>query len=352
MAIFQMEKLEAFRTLLTTPKRIVITTHAKPDADALGSSLGLAGFLKKKHHQVTVITPTDYPEFLEWMEGNNEVIVYNQGNQERSARLVADAEMIFNLDFSSLHRIDGLGDLIANSSAMKVMIDHHTEPDDFADFELWSTEAAATAELLYVLMADLLNEAHLIDEDIAEALYAGIMTDTGSFKHPNTTRHVHEVVADLIERGANSSKVSKLIYDTNSLDRIRFLGFALSEKLVVLEEYKTAFFAISARELQRFSSKTGDTEGLVNYALSIKGVVFAAVIIDRVEAVKMSFRSIGNFSVSNFAKENFEGGGHKNAAGGKSHDPLNLVVDKFLSLLPKHQEEILNAYNEFTLQMA
>jgi len=334
-----MQNLEGFKTLIETPKKVVITTHHKPDADALGSSLGLAGYLKKKGHTVQVITPTDYAKFLSWMKGNDEVIVYNNGNEERSAKFVNEAELIFCLDFSSLKRINELGEVVRQSSAVKVLIDHHLEPEDFADFMHWSTDAAATAELIYDLIGQI-GELSLIDKDIAEALYAGIMTDTGSFKHPNTTENVFKVCSELIGIGADTSKVAKLIYDNNSVNRVKFLGYALNEKLKIIPEYHTAYFAISAEELKKFDSKTGDTEGLVNYALSIEGIKFAAVIIDRTEAVKMSFRSIGDFSVNEFARAHFEGGGHKNAAGGISHESLEETVNEFETLLEEYKSEL------------
>jgi len=340
-----MQDLQAFKELLDSPKNIVIVTHHKPDADALGSSLGLAGYLNKKRHHVQVITPTDYPKFLFWMAGNDEVMVYNEGRQKEARQLVKDADLIFCLDFSSLHRINELGDHVRASEAIKVLIDHHLDPEDFAQFKSWSTQAAATAELVYQLIVDL-GDKDLIDAEIAEALYAGIMTDTGSFRHSNTTQNVHQVTADLIALGANTHKVSKLIYDSNSMDRVKFTGFAISERLVVLEEYNTAYMAISEQDLQRFNSKTGDTEGLVNYALSIKGIVLAALIIDRGEVIKISFRSVGSFPANQLAQENFEGGGHLNAAGGKSHLTLQETVEKFVKLLPTYQKQLTSQSKE------
>lgn len=334
-----MQNLEAFKTLISSPKKVVITTHTKPDADALGSSLGLAGYLKKKGHDVSVITPTDYADFLAWMNGNEDVIVFNNKNESRSEQLIKEADIVFCLDFSSLKRIDELGEIVRNSASIKVLIDHHLDPEDFADFVCWSTEAAATAELVYGLICDL-GDKDLLDKDIAESLYAGIMTDTGSFKHSNTTCNVFMVSADLVAIGADTAKISKLVYDTNSLSKLKFLGFALNEKLKVIEEFNTAYFAISAEELKRFNSKTGDTEGLVNYALSIKGIKFAALIIDRTDMIKISFRSMGDFSVNDFARRHFEGGGHKNAAGGKSELSLEETVNKFESVLNEYKNEL------------
>ncbi len=333
-----MKNLEAFKELISLPRRIVITTHVKPDADALGSSLGLSGLLLKLGHQVTVITPTAYPEFLNWMEGNADVLVFTK-NEEKSAYLVENADIIFCLDFSSLNRIEKLGDLVNNSDAKKVLIDHHQNPEDFADYVLWSTEAAATAELVYELI-EMLGEKDKITKGIAEALYAGIMTDTGNFRHSNTTPKVFRTVAELIEIGANNTKVSNEIYDNNSLDRLRLLGFSLSEKLYVIEESKTAYIILSEADQDRFNYQSGDTEGLVNYGLSIKGVNMAAIFIEKDNKVKMSFRSIGQFSVSDLARDNFSGGGHKNAAGGISEDSLEATVEKFKHLVHKHTNEL------------
>ena len=336
VSMHQTQDLDSLKTLLSVPQQIVITTHHKPDADAMGSSLGMANYLLKKGHQVTVITPSDYPAFLHWMKGNEEVIVFNESHKNQSAKLIDSADVIITLDFSVLSRINELGEMVRNAKAFKINIDHHLKPEDFADFRLWDSSAAATCELCYQLIIDLGDRA-LIDKDIAECLYAGVMTDTGGFRHANTSKNVHEVVADLIELGADNSGVAKKIYDNNSLNRLRLLGYALSEKLVVLSDYHTAYFAITAEELERYHSQTGDTEGLVNYALSIKGIVFAALFTDRKEAIKMSFRSIGKFPANEIASKYFNGGGHLNAAGGRAEITLEEAVNRFKALLEEYQ---------------
>jgi len=338
-----MQKLESLRELLEIPKKVVITTHYKPDADALGSSLGLANYLLKKGHQVQVISPSDYPEFLNWMEGQEDVINYELGDKKQCTGLIEEADIIFCLDFNCLNRINDLGDIVGASGGLKVMIDHHPEPDHFADFELWNTEAAATAELVYELITKF-NDRQYIDQGIAECLYAGIMTDTGQFKHPNTTKNVHLVTADLIELGADIAKVGRLIYDNNSLDRLKFTGYALSKKLRVLKKLRTAYFWISSEDLKKYNSKTGDTEGLVNYALSLKGVVFSAVIIERPETIRISLRSKGDFSVNDFARDHFSGGGHPNAAGGKSDLSLEETVEKFENIVKTYEKQLNKNY--------
>ncbi|SDK65623.1 phosphoesterase RecJ domain-containing protein [Catalinimonas alkaloidigena] len=337
-----MRNFEAFRALISAPKRVVITTHHKPDADALGSSLALANFLKKKYHDVQVITSSDYPRFLHWMQGNEEVIVYDAAtNHEQVEGLVNEADIIFCLDFSSLARTQDLEPLLRAAQATIVQIDHHLEPEEFADFVLWNNKASATCELVYDLF-DMLDDSELIDKGIAECIYAGILTDTGSFRHPTTSARVHIIVAELIRAGVEPARIHKLIYDNYSENRLRFLGYALSEKLVVLPEYRTAYISITSEELQRFRYSTGDTEGFVNFALSIEGIVVGAVFIEREDAIKISFRSIGDFAVNVLAREHFEGGGHKNAAGGKSNLSIEDTVQKFINLLPAHQEELQN----------
>ncbi len=310
----------------------MITTHHKPDADALGSSLGMANYLIKKGHNVKVITPSDYPGFLNWMKGNDDVLAYTDKGSNQVQHFIDEADTIITLDFSVLHRINEMGEMVRNAKAFKVNIDHHLEPEDFADYRLWDTKAASTCELCFELIV-MLGDKALIDKDIAECLYAGIMTDTGGFRHPNTTQNVHEVVAELIGIGADNAKIAKEIYDTNSLNRLKFLGFALSQKLEVLPEFHTAYFAITNEELNRFESKTGDTEGLVNYALSLEGIVLAVLFKDSGDGIKLSFRSIGEFPANEIASKYFNGGGHRNAAGGKTEGTLEETVDKFKSVL-------------------
>jgi bifunctional oligoribonuclease and PAP phosphatase NrnA len=278
---------------------------------------------------------------LNWMPGNEEVVVYAEQTDGLVRNIISEAQVIFCLDFSCLNRIDEMGPYVLEAKATKVLIDHHLEPERFADIEFSNTNAAATAELVFQVIRDL-GDGALIDASIGECLYAGIMTDTGSFRHPTTSRNVHLIIAELVHIGVNISKVHRLIYDSYSLQRLRFLGYALKDKLVVIPEYHTAYIAISADELKEYDSQTGDTEGLVNFALSVSGVVFAAVLIDRNGAVKISFRSVGNFSVNEFARSHFEGGGHRNASGGVSYQPLDETVGKFVSLLPLYKDQLSN----------
>lgn len=334
-----MQNIHAFKDFMAQPRKVVIVTHHKPDADALGSSLGLAGYLKKKGHVVQVITPSDYPEFLHWMPGNEAVLAFDKSHEGQIARYIEEAEIIFCLDFSSLNRIEELTEFVRKSTAKKVLIDHHLEPEDFAEFNQWDARAASTAGLVFNLIAEL-GDVQKIDSAIAECLYAGIMTDTGGFRHSNTRHEEFLIASELVRLGANPTKVSKLIYDTNSLERLRLMGFVLGEKLKVLPEYRTAYMTLSAEELKKFGSQTGDTEGFVNYGLSIKGVRLSVMIYERKDSIKLSFRSLGNFNVNELARKYFEGGGHKNASGGTSNTTLEQTLQKLLTILPEYKEKL------------
>jgi phosphoesterase RecJ-like protein len=344
-----MEAFASFKREITSPKKIFITTHVKPDADALGSSLGLANYLLKKGHEVTVVTPTDYPSFLDWMKGTEQVLDFsNPEHTKLATQKLQEAEMIFCLDFSVLNRVNELGEMIRQSKGYIVNIDHHQDPEDFANYRLWSTQAAATCELVYDMIIDL-GDKNLIDKSIAECLYAGIMTDTGGFRHPNTTKNVHLIVAELIELGANNSQIANWIYDSNSVNRLKFIGFAISRRLVVHEDLHTAYFAITKKDLKKYQSQTGDTEGLVNYALSLEGIKLAALFSEREDGIKISFRSSTEVAVNKFAAAHFSGGGHKNAAGGKSNETLKQTVKKFESLVAEHQEELFQPKSNIIL---
>ena len=339
-----MKNIQAFKALIDVPGRMVIITHFKPDADALGSSLGLAGFLKKKGHEVTVITPSDYPAFLSWMHGNSEVVALSNESKEpekKAKTAIAAADAVFCLDFSSLKRIEDLEESVRKAPGKKILIDHHLEPDQFADFVQWDARAASTAGLVFQLIEQI-DEKQLIDVNIANCLYAGVMTDTGGFRHSNTTQTEFLVASELTGLGANPSYVAKQIYDTNSLERLKLTGFVLSKKLQVVPDYHTAYITLTSDELKQFSSQTGDTEGLVNYGLSIKGIKLSVLMYDRKEEIKLSFRSLGDFSVNEMAKKYFEGGGHKNASGGTSRLSLEETLQRFLKILPEYKLQLSN----------
>lgn len=315
--------------------RIIITTHHKPDADALGSSLGLYHYLKRIGIESTVISPTDYGDFLKWLPGEQTVIDFER-HAAYCATLVDEADLIFCLDFNALKRINKLGELVQQSEAKKVMIDHHLEPEIFADFGLHTIQASSTCELVFMFI-EMMGDVSKIDKDIASCLYAGIMTDTASFKHSSTYPTTHRVAAVLLEKGAEPNKIYESVYDNYSADRTRFIGYCLNEKLEIIEEYKTALICVSADELAKYHITTGDTEGLVNYGLSIKGIHLSALIIDRTILRKMSFRAKGTFPANTFARNHFNGGGHFSAAGGESKAPLEQVKQEFIEALKAYK---------------
>lgn len=326
----------ALSQLLNQPRKIVITTHHKPDGDAMGSSLGLYNYLIQQGHHVQVIAPTDYPEFLAWMPGNEEVIIYTE-QTEKSAELIALAEIVFCLDFNNLSRINEMGELVRQSSAVKVMIDHHLEPEDFDDYRYWNINACAAAQLVYGFIVEELQRPELINADVATCLYTGIMTDSASFRLPNTTAAVHRIVASLIDAGAVNWRIHELIYSNSSENRLRFLGHCLSNKLEILPEFNTAIIAVTREELKKYDTNTGDTEGIVNYALSIAGIKLAAFVVERTDLVKLSLRSKGEFPANEICKKYFKGGGHRNAAGGQSDLTLQQTVEKLKQILPEYK---------------
>jgi phosphoesterase RecJ-like protein len=332
--------IASLNNLLAQPQKIVITTHHKPDGDAMGSSLGLYNYLIQQGHHTTVITPTDYPDFLTWMPGNEEVIIYTE-NKEHSAALIADADIVFCLDFNNLSRINEMGELVRAAGAYKIMIDHHLEPEDFDDYRHWDINACAAAQLVYSFIVDILDNKKLINKDVATCLYTGIMTDSGSFRLPNTTSAVHRVIADLIDAGAVNWRIHELVYNSASENRLRFLGHCLSSCLEILPEFNTALIVVNKHDLEKYDVNTGDTEGIVNYALSIASIRLAAFIVERDDKVKLSLRSKGDFPANEICKLYFSGGGHRNAAGGQSSSSLQEVVNQFKLILPEYKKLLI-----------
>ena len=328
--------MQELKNLLSAKQNVVITTHVNPDGDAIGSSVALLNFLIKMGHDVSVIVPNDYPDFLKWMK-NDELIINYSNSKNESQDKIKNASLIFCLDFNNLNRINELGDYISESKAKKVLIDHHLDPSHFYDFKIHDVKASATAELVYNFLIEL--DSNAVDKDISEALYTGILTDTGSFKFSMSPK-VHKIVSDLMIRGVDIEFINNKIYDSNSLDKLKLIGYALSEKLEVISNGNAAYIVLSRKDLKDHNFKKGDTEGLVNYALSISNVNMAVLIIETKERIKFSFRSIGQFSVNEFAKKYFNGGGHKNAAGGSLEDKLSVALEKFLKDISKYSKDL------------
>ncbi|MBV7267900.1 DHH family phosphoesterase [Winogradskyella luteola] len=332
------------KELLSTPKHIVIVPHKNPDGDAMGSTLGLYHYLKTYNHKATVIAPNDYPDFLKWLPGDDKVLKF-ETQPEDSEMLIEKADILFTLDFNAFHRAGNMAEVLENSEAIKIMIDHHQQPDDYAKYTYSDVSMSSTCEMVYNFI-EMLGDTNRIDAAMATCLYVGIMTDTGSFRFPSTTSKTHQVIGNLIESGADNSQIHNNVFDSNSYSRLQLLGRAM-QNLKVIPELRTAYTTLSQAELDEFNFKKGDTEGFVNYGLSLEGIIFAAIFIEnkQEDIIKISLRSKGEFSVNEFSRAHFNGGGHTNAAGGRSETDMQSTIDKFISILPQYKNELSQPTN-------
>ncbi len=338
------DEIKEIKALLSTPKNVVIVPHRNPDGDAIGASLAMYHYLKNKGHRATVVAPNDYPSFLKWLPDSEEVFKFDTQNRQ-SKSCIEEASIIFLLDFNALHRVGSdMQKTLEDYKGTFIMIDHHQQPDDIATYLYSDVSICSTCQMVYHFL-EKLEDVNSINVDIANCLYTGIMTDTGSFRFPSTTSTTHRIVAELIDRGAENAKIHNNVYDTNSYSRLQLLGRSLSN-LVVIENLKTAYITLSQQELDAFKYEKGDTEGVVNYALSLEGVIFAVIFIEDTEQqiIKISLRSKGSFSVNKFSREHFDGGGHDNAAGGKSLVSMEATISNFLNVLPNYKNELINSY--------
>ena len=328
------EDILAIKKLLATPKKIAIIPHRSPDGDAMGSTLALYHFLLKLNHKPTVIAPNDFPNFLAWLPGSETVLIY-ENDRISTSKILNETEIVFTLDYNALHRTGEMEQVLNKLTVPMIMIDHHQKPDDYATFTYSNTAFGSTCEMIYNFIS-FLDKKTLIDKTIATCIYTGILTDSGSFRFPSTTSTTHRVVADLIDLGIENSQIYTNLFDNNSYNSLQLLGRAL-QNMKVEPGYKTAYISLSQSELDEFNYEKGDTEGIVNYGLSIKGIIFAAIFIEHREEniIKISFRSQGNFDVNQFARDHFNGGGHINAAGGKSYLSLMETIKKFENLISK-----------------
>jgi phosphoesterase RecJ-like protein len=336
--MFNHIELQELKTLLLAPKKISIIPHRNPDGDAMGSTLALFHFLKKLGHQVVVVAPNEFPDFLNWLPGANKVLVFEREN-DRAKKEIESSKLIFTLDFNALHRTgDVMGAYLEKLTIPMAMIDHHQTPDSYAKYIFSDVSFGSTCEMVYHFI-DALGYKESIDPEIATCIYTGITTDSGSFRYPKTTGTTHRVVADLIDKGVNNSEIHNQLFDNSTMNRLKILGMALNN-LVVLPEYKTSYISLSQDELDSANNQKGDTEGIVNYGLTIKGIDFAVIFIENKEEgiIKISFRSQGDFDVNEFARNHFSGGGHINAAGGKSLVPLVETIKKFISILASEKK--------------
>lgn len=325
--------------LLNGKRNIIITMHQKPDGDAMGSSLGLFHFLNKFEHNVSVISPTNWPSFLNWMPGVKKVLDYER-EKEKSDKLINEADWIFCLDFNTLSRTKSMEQILSDSSAERILIDHHQLPQsEKFTYGISDVSKSSTAEMVYDFIVSS-GHKNFIDLDSAACLYTGVMTDTGSFRFPSTTASVHEMVAELKKLGLNHSEIHENLFDNFPETRFKFIGNVLLNRLEVFYEYNTALITVPQSDLIKFDIRTGDTEGLVNFPLSISGIKLAAIIIDRGEERKCSFRSKGDFDVNTFARKYFNGGGHINAAGGQTKDSLEQARQNFISAMKENSDKL------------
>ncbi|MDP4267348.1 MAG: bifunctional oligoribonuclease/PAP phosphatase NrnA [Bacteroidota bacterium] len=328
-----------FKKILKSKKRIVIISHVNPDGDAVGSTMAMYFFLKKYgDFDIKAITPSPYADFLKWMPGVENVIDFRTNSEEAKCSL-ENAEIIFCVDFNSEKRTGRLAGHLECAQGLKVLIDHHQEQEAFAKYGIADPTASSTAELVYDFIKNVGGNSY-IDEDIAMSTYVGLMTDTGSFNYPNTKPSSHRLAAELLEYGVEPGLVSSNIYGTFSESRIKLLGYCLSEKLVVIPELSTSYISLTLEELKRFDYKDGDTEGIVNYGLSVEGIKFTAFFMEREDIIKLSFRSKGNFNVNAFAGKHFNGGGHKNAAGGQIRSSMDEAISIFTKTLDLYRDQL------------
>ncbi|MEM8526069.1 MAG: DHH family phosphoesterase [Bacteroidota bacterium] len=333
-----MENLSTLRQLLAIPKDIVITSHRNPDGDAIGSTLAMYTYLNQLGHTVRMVLPSEYPEFLDWMPSIEEIIVYDL-KQDRSKELIKKADLVFCLDFNSLDRIDKLGEVLHHDSkAQVVMIDHHLDPEPFADFVLSESSASSTCELVYDFLL-MLEERDKITVPLAEAIMTGILTDTGSFRY-GTSPKLYRTVADLVELGVDDYMLQDRITNSLKEKHLRLLGHCLNNRMEILEEFSTGIIVLTKQDYARFAISRGDTEGIVNYILKIKNMKMAAFIMEQPNIVKISLRSKGDFSVQEIAQRYFRGGGHKNASGGASYKGLRSTVRQLKEILPLYEEKL------------
>lgn len=324
--------------LLSGKNNILIISHPNPDGDSIGSSLAMSRLLAKKGMTPYAIVPNSIPSYLAWLPGASDIIVYEK-QVNKALKAIQDAELVFFMDFNSRNRLNDIGKLFENIHTPTVLIDHHLQPANTFDAVFHTTEVSSTSELVYEFIKKA-GLKELVDYEIATCLYTGIMTDTGSFSYSCNYPNTYYVTAELITHGLNVNRIHNLIYDTFSEDRMRLLGHLLHNCMIVKHELHTAYMYLTLSDQKKFNFQPGDSEGFVNYALSIKGIRFAAFFTEKENLVRISFRSKGSFSVNHFARIHFDGGGHLNASGANSYRSLNDTIEYFESLLPQYADEL------------
>lgn len=327
-------KIKELRKLLETCDNIVITSHIAPDGDAIGSSLGLAGVLNAIGKTVKVITPDMPPRNLMFLPGAKEIVVYSKYS-EFAEKLIHDADLIFALDYNDLKRIDKVGDAVASSTAPKVMIDHHLMPSDFVDVKISHPEVSSTSMLVFRVLCRL-ELFPYIDKNVAACIFTGMMTDTGNFSYNSNDPDLYVVISELLKKGINKDAIYSKVYNSNTADRLRLNGYAIAQKMKVYENYRGALITLTRDELNSFHYQKGDTESLVNMPLSVPELVFSFFLREENDYIKVSSRSKGNFPVNKICEDHFNGGGHKNAAGGEFFGSMDDAIARFEQVIPDY----------------
>ncbi|MDD3891855.1 MAG: bifunctional oligoribonuclease/PAP phosphatase NrnA [Bacteroidales bacterium] len=340
MSDFFPSEIQKIKQILIPTKKIVITSHHNPDGDAIGSVLGLHFILKKMGLNAQMILPNEVPSFLNWLPEADKIVKYSKQKVE-AKRLLAEADIIFSLDYNGSARLEKLSDDFDKAKGTKILIDHHPNPDNVFAHYISDTNVSSTAELVFEF-ALALKGHELISPDAAICIYTGIMTDTGSFNYGCSNPRTFEVVAQLVKMGIDIEVAQQNVYNTFSEERMRLLGYALAQKMKVFPKQRAAFISLTKNELEQFDYKIGDTEGLVNYPLSIQNIVFSALFIENTNQVKVSLRSRGSFPVNLISERYFNGGGHKNAAGGKSPTTLTETENAFIKIIEEYSEQLNN----------
>ncbi len=326
--------MKNLRDHILAAKQVLVLAHYNPDGDAVGASLAIFHYIMALGKEAVVMMPNEVPGNLRWMPGAESILVY-QRNTDLGNQIIAQADLIICADFQSLSRIDSMEKPITESKAFKILIDHHIEPNrEQFDYVVSTTDISSTCELVFQTIKNI-GDQKLLTRDAASCIYAGIATDTGSFSFSCNRRETFDTVADLIDMGIDPNFIHRAIFDTFSEDRLRLLGLCLSERMKVMPEYSTAYIHLTKEDLLKYNYQSGDTEGVVNFALSMKDVLFAAFFTETERRIRISFRSKGAIDTNVFARDHFNGGGHKNASGGSSFDSLSETLQKFEELLPE-----------------
>ncbi|MEQ1746125.1 MAG: DHH family phosphoesterase [Saprospiraceae bacterium] len=326
------------KQLLHYPQNVAIFSHRNPDGDAIGSALAMQHYLQQYGHTVHVLFPSEYPAEFEFLPLAEEILIWDIHTEECKQVLNKKNVFVF-LDFNALNRIDKLGEYIKNLPGPRILIDHHLYPDPIADYTFSEPAASSTCELVYRFITDM-GDGQKINPSVGMCLYSGIVTDTGSFKHA-TNSAVFRIVADLIDRGMDDTDVQDRIFNSQKEKNLRLLGHCLANRMEYLPEFRTAYVWLSRKDYEDFDIQRGDTEGIVNYLLTIRDVRLAALIHNQPTIVKLSLRSKGDLDVQEICRTHFSGGGHKNASGAYSHDSLKSTVQKFRDLLPLYKNALL-----------